>query len=223
MQVEWYGQSAFRLDDGAATVVLDPFGDVGAATRGRGRRWEYPPISGVEADLVLVTHEHLDHAGVEAIGGDPVVLRSTAGRLPSPIGEVVAVASEHDEVAGTERGPNTLFAFAFGGLRVAHLGDLGQRALRDEQAEAVGLVDLLFVPVGGGPTLGADDAAAVVERLGARIVVPMHYRTARIDFLEPVDAFAERFARVERLDAPVFATESLPAGDGPLLVIPAAP
>jgi hypothetical protein len=32
-----------------------------------------------------------------------VTLRSTAGRLDSPIGEVVAVASEHDQVAGTER------------------------------------------------------------------------------------------------------------------------
>jgi hypothetical protein len=34
-----------------------------------------------------------------------VILRSTAGRLPSPVGEVTAVASEHDQSAGTERGP----------------------------------------------------------------------------------------------------------------------
>jgi L-ascorbate metabolism protein UlaG (beta-lactamase superfamily) len=104
MHIEWYGQSAFRLSDGATTVFVDPFDDI-APLRERGWSWDYPAIAGVEADLLLVTHEHRDHNGVGAIGGDPVTLRSTAGRLESPIGEVVAVASEHDQVAGTERGP----------------------------------------------------------------------------------------------------------------------
>src|SRR3954447_14221498 len=102
MQVEWYGQAAFRLAAADATVFIDPFADV-SGLAARGIRFEYPPIEGVTADLVLVTHEHADHNGVEAIGGDPAVLRSTAGRLESPVGEVVAVASEHDRVAGTQR------------------------------------------------------------------------------------------------------------------------
>jgi L-ascorbate metabolism protein UlaG (beta-lactamase superfamily) len=215
MQVEWYGQSAFRLTDGGKTVVIDPFGDVAAMTQ-RGLRWEYPPIRGVEADLVLVTHEHLDHNGVEAIGGDPVVLRSTAGTLDSPIGEIVAIASEHDEVAGTQRGPNTIFVFTFGGLRVAHFGDFGQAALRPEQADALGTVDVLFVPVGGGPTIGAEQAHAIAAAAGATTIVPMHYRTERIDFLEPVDAFADLADRVHRVGSPVF---DVVAG----VVIPAAP
>jgi L-ascorbate metabolism protein UlaG (beta-lactamase superfamily) len=222
MQVEWYGQSAFRLTDGATTVFIDPFDDLGPVSA-RGLRWEYPAIAGVEADLVLVTHEHFDHNGVGAIGGDPAILRSTAGRLESPIGEVLAVAAEHDAAAGTERGANTLFAFTFGGRRIAHLGDLGQAALRDEQAQALGPVDLLFVPVGGGPTIGAEQATEIAARLTARVVVPMHYRTERIDFLEPVDAFAQRAARVERLEASAFALDDLPGGDGPLVVVPAAP
>jgi L-ascorbate metabolism protein UlaG (beta-lactamase superfamily) len=222
MQVEWYGQSAFRLADGTTTVVIDPFDDL-SPVRERGRRWDYPAIEAVDADLVLVTHEHLDHNGVGAIGGEPLTLRSTAGRLDSPVGEVLAVAAEHDEAAGTERGPNTLFAFTLGGRRVAHLGDLGQRALRDEQAQALGSVDLLFVPVGGGPTIGAEQAAEIAARLSARVVVPMHYRTERIDFLEPVDAFAQRAERVERLSSPSFELEALPAADGPLVVVPAVP
>jgi L-ascorbate metabolism protein UlaG (beta-lactamase superfamily) len=222
MQVEWYGQSAFRLADGTTTVVIDPFDDL-SPVRERGRRWDYPAIEAVDADLVLVTHEHLDHNGVGAIGGEPLTLRSTAGRLDSPVGEVLAVAAEHDEAAGTERGPNTLFAFTLGGRRVAHLGDLGQRALRDEQAQALGSVDLLFVPVGGGPTIGAEQAAEIAARLSARVVVPMHYRTERIDFLEPVDAFAQSAQRVEPLQSSAFDLDALPSGDGPLVVVPAAP
>jgi L-ascorbate metabolism protein UlaG (beta-lactamase superfamily) len=222
MQLEWYGQSAFRLADGGTTVFIDPFDDL-SGLQDRGLRWDYPPIAGVDADVLLVTHEHLDHNGVGAIGGDPVLVRSTAGTHDTPIGPVVGIASEHDDVAGTQRGPNTLFVFSFGGMRVAHLGDLGQAALRDAQVAALGRVDLLLVPVGGGPTIGADQAMAIVEAVGAKVVVPAHYRTQRIDWLEPVDGFAQRFARVHHADAPVVDLDAPFDGDGPLLVVPAAP
>ena len=222
MQLEWYGQSAFRLADGDATVFIDPFDDL-SGIRDRGMRWEYPAIEGVSADLLLVTHEHRDHNGVGAIGGDPVVLRSTAGTHESPIGEVVGIASEHDEVAGTQRGPNTLWVFLFGGIRVAHLGDLGQKALRDAQLAALGKVDLLIVPVGGGPTIGARQAMEIVEAVEADLVVPAHYRTERIGFLEPLDEFAAHFRRVQRADTPVLELDPPPGGDGPLLVVPAVP
>jgi L-ascorbate metabolism protein UlaG (beta-lactamase superfamily) len=222
MRVEWYGQSAFRLQDGDTTVVIDPFGDM-SPLAGRGLRFEYPPIADVEADLVLVTHEHLDHNGIEVVGGDPAVLRSTAGRLASPLGEVLAVASEHDAVAGTERGPNTLFAFTLGDVRVAHLGDLGQAALRDEQAAALGTVDLLFVPVGGGPTIGAQQATEIARTLRARVIVPMHYRTERVDFLEPVDAFVALAEHSRKLDAAVFDVEAVAGDDAPVVVVPQAP
>jgi L-ascorbate metabolism protein UlaG (beta-lactamase superfamily) len=223
MQIEWYGQSAFRLSAGEASVVIDPFGDMSAMAASHGMQFDYPLIEGVEADLLLVTHEHIDHNGVEAIGGDPLILRSTAGKLESPIGEVTAIASEHDEAAGTERGPNTIFVFELDGLRVCHFGDFGQSALRDEQAAAIGSVDLLIVPVGGGPTVGASEAAAIVERLKPRWVVPMHYRTPRIGFLETADAFLGLYPDVHRLEGPAFETGELPDLEGPLVVVPAAP
>jgi L-ascorbate metabolism protein UlaG (beta-lactamase superfamily) len=223
MQVEWYGQSAFRLEVNGQSVVIDPFGDIGEAAATRGMPFEYPPISGVTADLVLVTHEHFDHNGVEVVEGDPEIIRSRAGTHESPVGEVVGVASEHDPWAGTKRGPNTIFVFSFGGVRVCHFGDFGQSSLRDEQAAAIGSVDLLFVPVGGGPTIDAAEAAAVVERLSPRWVVPMHYRTARVGFLEPADAFLDRMPAVERIATPVFDTDALPGEQSPLVVVPAAP
>jgi L-ascorbate metabolism protein UlaG (beta-lactamase superfamily) len=222
MRVRWFGQSAFHLAAGDTSVAIDPFADMSAAAA-HGLQFDYPAIEDVRADLVLVTHEHFDHNGVEAIGGDPAILRSTAGRLASPIGDVVAIASEHDQRAGTERGPNTIFAFELDGLKVSHFGDFGQRALRDEQAEAIGEVDLLFLPVGGGPTIGAGQAAEVVARLRPRWVVPMHYRTPRISFLDTAEAFLDASPRVEHISTPAFDTSALPEGDGPLVVVPAAP
>jgi L-ascorbate metabolism protein UlaG (beta-lactamase superfamily) len=222
MRIQWYGQSAFSLTGDEASVFIDPLGDM-TPLAGHGVQWEYPAISASEPHLLLITHEHLDHNGIEAVEGEPTILRSTAGRLESPIGEIVAVASEHDEAAGTERGPNTIFVFTLDGLRVAHFGDFGQAALRDEQAAAIGDVDLVFLPVGGGPTAGATQAREVVDRLRPRWVVPMHYRTHRIGFLEPADEFLDTFGRVHRAEEPSFDTTDLPSDAEPVAVVPAAP
>jgi L-ascorbate metabolism protein UlaG (beta-lactamase superfamily) len=222
MHVEWFGQSTFRLVAEGTTIVIDPFGDM-SGLAGRGLRFDYPPLTGVTADLLLVTHEHRDHNAVEVVGGDPVTLRSRAGTFDSPVGEVVGVASEHDDVAGTARGANVMFRFTAGGVRVAHLGDLGQAALRDEQVAALGPVDQLLAPCGGGPTIGGVQADAIARRLGARWVVPMHHRTPRINFLESADALLARADLVAELEAPSFDLTALPACDGLLAVVPAAP
>lgn len=222
MRVEWFGQSAFRFSGAEATVFVDPFGEM-SSLAGRGVRWEYPAIDAGEVDLVLVTHEHADHNGVEAIDGRPEVLRSAAGRHETGIGDVVAVASEHDAAAGTERGANTILAFSLDGVRVAHFGDFGQAALRPEQRAAIGAVDLVFLPAGGGPTIGGGAAAALARELGATWAVPMHYRTPRIGFLEDEAEFAAALPAVARLDEPYFDTADLPHDTTPLAVIPAAP
>lgn len=106
---------------------------------------------------------------------------------------------------------------------MCHFGDFGQSTLREEQAAAIGPVELLILPVGDGPTIGAGQAQAIVERLRPRWVVPMHYRTPRISFLEPADGFLELSAHVQRLPAAVFDTAALPAEDEPIAVVPAAP
>jgi L-ascorbate metabolism protein UlaG (beta-lactamase superfamily) len=221
MRIRWYGQSAFVLVNGdGSTIAIDPFGDIAAATGGK-RRWDYPPVEGIEADLLLVTHEHFDHNFAEGIAGEPHTIRSTAGRFETPFGEVVAIASEHDDAAGTLRGPNTIFSFRFDGFSICHLGDFGQPALRPEQRDAIGEVDILFLPVGGGPTLGGESAAALVRELSPKVVIPMHYRTEAIDFLDPPDDFLAALGwHVDRLEESELTVESL--GE-PRVVLPAAP
>jgi L-ascorbate metabolism protein UlaG (beta-lactamase superfamily) len=157
----------------------------------QGYQFDYPEISGVSVDLLLITHEHVDHWGAEKIDRAETIIRSTAGRFDSALGEVVAVASDHDKFAGTVRGFNTIFVFSLDGARICHLGDFGQELLRPEQRAAIGEVDVLFVPVGGDPTINPEAAASLVESLGPSVVFPMHYRTKAINWLEPPDAFLD--------------------------------
>ena len=223
MRIRWYGQSAFLIS-AERTVFVDPFGAMEGLAE-RGMRFDYPPIESVEADLLLVTHEHGDHNAVEVVGGSPQILRSTAGTFDSPIGEVIAVASEHDDAAGTMRGPNTIFRFALDGLRLCHFGDFGQGELRVEQEQAIGEVDVLFLPVGGGPTIGGESAAAVVRALRPRLVVPMHYRTEAVNFLDSPDAFIEALgAHLERIAEDELGPEQfLGTADEPTVALLATP
>jgi len=220
--IRWFGQSAF-LAAGSTSVFVDPFGDM-SGLEARGITWGYPAIEGATADVLLVTHDHGDHNAVDVVGGDPAVFRS-AGTHESPLGQIVGVASEHDDVAGTQRGANTIFRFELDGLSYAHFGDFGQAALRPEQKKALGTVDVLLLPVGDGPTIGGERAAQVVRELRPRLVVPHHYRTEAISFLDPPDAFLEALgARVEREDTNEVEVEQvLGTREEPVVVLLAPP
>ena len=225
MKIRWYGQSAFLLEGDEHTVAIDPFGDLGGTWPGM-LRFAYPPIEGVEADLLLITHEHIDHNNAAAIEGTPALVRSTAGTFQTPVGDVRAIASEHDPVAGTERGRNTIFVFELDGLRVCHMGDFGQSSLRPEQIAAIGSPDLLFVPVGGGATIDGKAAAEVVSLLDPRWVIPMHYRTEAVDFLDGPEDFVDAFPddTVRRTDMPSFElSDSADPRGRPTVMMPPAP
>ena len=81
-----------------------------------------------------------------------------------------------------------------GGLSVVHLGDLGH-LLSEEQAAALRGCDALLIPVGGTYTLDAAGAAAVVQQLQPRVVIPMHYRGESFGFdnIDTVEPFLAHF------------------------------
>jgi L-ascorbate metabolism protein UlaG (beta-lactamase superfamily) len=120
---------------------------------------------------------------------------------------------------------NTIFCFTVDGLRFCDFGDFGQAALRGPQQAAIGAVDVLLLPVGGGPTVGGERAAAIVRALRPRLVVPMHYRTEAISFLETPEAFLTALAaRAEHLPASGFEVEPLLGSrEAPIVALPAAP
>ena len=59
MKIRWYGQSTFALTGPVASRSTRSATCRRAAARGI--HFDYPPIEGLEAELLLVTHEHGDH------------------------------------------------------------------------------------------------------------------------------------------------------------------
>lgn len=187
--ITWLGHACFLLKDSKGTaVVTDPFNaDVGY------------PLPRVQAKVVLISHDHFDHNNSGVIGGAPKVLPIVREGIPISVAvdqaglTFTAVPVYHDEHKGADRGPNTIYIWEMDGLRFCHAGDLGH-TLDAEQIKAVGKVDVLMIPVGGFFTIDANKAATVAEQLKAKIVFPMHYKTALLarnlaSKLAPVDDF----------------------------------
>lgn len=174
MKITWMGHACFVLEADGFRVVLDPYDGVEG----------YPPLR-LSAHAVYCSHDHFDHnfrRGVTLLPG---------GESPFAVREI---PSFHDDAGGKERGANTIRVFTADGVSVCHLGDLGHLLSR-EQADAIGRVDVLLIPVGGVYTIGPLQAKQVIRQLRPRCAVPMHYRHAPFGIanLGGVERFLELF------------------------------
>jgi L-ascorbate metabolism protein UlaG (beta-lactamase superfamily) len=198
-KLTWFGQSCFLLESATGTrVVMDPIPD------GLG----YTPPTDLRADAITVSHEHGDHNNVALVQGKPRILRGLTAdkkgwvKIDEKIKDITirSVGVYHDEDKGAKRGLNTVFLFEVGGVRIAHLGDLGHQ-LSDQQLSAIGSVDVAMIPVGGTFTIDARQATRVIDQLRPRlIIIPMHYKTdvLTIKELATVDAFLAGKPNVRR-------------------------
>lgn len=186
----WYGQSCFMLESASGTrILMDPV----ATNLG------YLPPADLRADAVTISHDHPDHSNLGLVQGKPRVIRGLTAdkkgwvKIEDKVKDITirSVGVYHDQKRGAELGLDTIFIFETGGVRIAHLGDLGH-PLTDQQLSAIGSVDVVLVPVGGGSTIDAQTATYVIDQIRPRLmVIPMHFKTDALTSkdLAPVDAF----------------------------------
>lgn len=179
--VKWWGHACFEIMD-SAIVVTDPHDGKSVGM----------PVPKVSADIVLVSHSHLDHASGKSIVAKPEAkILDKPGNYEIKGVKVKGVTTFHDDSGGSKRGSNTIFVFEVGGIRFAHLGDLGH-ILSDKEVREIGPIDILMIPVGGYYTIDADTASAVVDKVKPKIVIPMHYKVEGLDYLiSGVEAFPQ--------------------------------
>ena len=183
MKIKYLGHASFLLTAGDGTrVLIDPYehGCFDGAVK-------YGKIT-ERADIVACSHRHADHYGLKDLDDGYELFEGSGERVLKGI-KVRGVSTYHDESGGSERGENTVLVFEIDGMKVVHLGDLGH-SLTDEHVEQIGPVDVLLVPVGGYFTIDAVKATEVMEKLNPKLVIPMHYKTEKVDFpIAPLDEF----------------------------------
>jgi len=184
MEINWYGLSCFRIREGGATVICDPY------DKSIGSYLNKP-----RADIVTISHDQKGHNAIKQVAGDPRVL-SGPGEYETNGVFVTGVATKHGTKAeGAPRERNIVYFFEMGDFTVGHMGDIGQMP-KQAQFEDVQIseVDILIVPIGGGDTFDSTKAVDLIGMLEPMIVIPMHYQqegmSAKwIGDLEAVDRF----------------------------------
>ncbi len=95
---------------------------------------------------------------------------------------------------------STIYRIEVGDVRIALIGNIAPK-LSEDQLEALGVVDILIIPIGGGGyTLDAVHAAALTRSIDPKVVIPIHYADSGLKYEVPQDAL-DPF--VKDLGAPV--------------------
>lgn len=201
MNINWYGQSCFRVESKGTSLLIDPFSkDIGLR----------PPR--LNDNIFLVTHDHYDHNNIGGSPTDSFVINGPGEYEKSGV-YVEGINSFHDNVQGAQRGLNTIYLIRFEDIRLCHLGDLGQPTLTDQQIEMIGDVDILFVPIGGVYTIDGQQAAEVVKQIEPKIIIPMHYQIPALSIkLEGPQKFLKEIGlKPEEVETFKVAKKNLPA------------
>ncbi len=184
MRITWYGHAAFLIETGGTRVILDPYRSPESGG--------YLPIA-EPADVVVVSHENDKyHSHLGQIVAPFEVVRA----LEMPAGgtvvlgirfEAIPVFETPERAAGDEV---TIVHFRAEGLHVVSLGDLGHR-LSDEELAPIRGADVVLAAAGGPPTIEYDELVPLLEEIGPRVVVPMHYKIeGKINLaIRPVSGF----------------------------------
>jgi L-ascorbate metabolism protein UlaG (beta-lactamase superfamily) len=175
--IHWYGQSAFRIEDGQKQIYIDP--------------WKLPASKLPKADIIFITHAHFDHFSQDDInqikkeGTIIVAPKDVASGLE---GNVKTIAPNQSlEVEGVKvstipaynlkknfhpKGNNWVgyILTLSSGETIYHAGDT------DFIPEMKSLkVDVAMLPCGGTYTMNAKEAAEAANTFKPKIAIPMHF------------------------------------------------
>lgn len=207
-QLTWLGHSAWRIDVGSESILIDPFITYNPTAEGAG-----VSASALEATAIVVTHGHDDHIGdtvaiakrtgaaiyttfecgnwLEAQGCQKVFGLGIGGAVDTPFGRIKFTVAHHSSSGpkGEYLGDPAGVLLMLDGCTIYHAGDT---ALFGDM-ELIGRrhpIDVALLPIGDFFTMGVDDAVYAVELLKPKIALPMHFNT-----FPPIAADPEAFRR----------------------------
>lgn len=165
MDIEYKGGNCVIISTKQARVVIDPklsmFGLKDMASKD-------DVVVATQPDFAVTTNEvAVDQPGEYEVKGIAIMGVS---------------AQRHIDTSGKLA---TMYRISTSDFAIAVVGHVAT-PLSEDQLEALGVVDVAIIPVGGsGYTLDAHQAVAVVRQLGPKIVIPVHYADKAITYEVP--------------------------------------
>ena len=207
MKMTFYAHACFRLETAAVSVVTDPY---------------TPGVSGFDpineaADLVIISSAtDRFHSDPSHVRGGPMVVNAlldvpAQGRVACGVPIRAFPTSECLTFDfGRDPDANAMYLVELGGVRVLHMGDVGNAIAPTVLDSLAGQVDVLLALTGAHATIALDDLDLAIAAIAPRIVVPMHYWHPRgVLDIEPVGRFLERHSRenIELLESATLTVE----------------
>lgn len=159
-----YGSACFMIRSKVGTTVLtDPI--------------NMPP--GFKADIVTVSHEHSDHYDFAFLDRMQNSRQSIFKVEEFSIKDVKvkSIASSHSFLKVNRKHPsNVIYIYNVDGIRIAHMGDIGQEKLTDEQLKVLGNIDIVFILFTDQPQFGVttEKSFNIVNQINPKVIIPTH-------------------------------------------------
>lgn len=205
MYIRWLGQSGYILNDGKTEICIDPYlSDAVNRLAGRPRTRVIPvEPENVKSDVIICTHNHLDHIDIDAIpkmNKDNItfmapscceeVLRGLGVKkyVPFDAGASVTVGDfKVNAVFADHTVPAIGVLAEHGGKRLYFSGD----TFYNERLENIAC-DYMFVCINGRlGNMTVEEAVRLTEKIQPKTAVPNHY-----------DMFESNSENPERFDVP---------------------
>jgi L-ascorbate metabolism protein UlaG (beta-lactamase superfamily) len=129
-------------------------------------------------DVITVTHTHSDH--IDPKFTDNLECKKSIGKVESfDVNDIhiYSIGSSHrGNIINKNKPNNVIYVFEVDGLRIAHMGDIGQDHLTIKQIEALGKIDVALMQF-SNPFSGmfdSDKGFTLIEELKPQIIIPTH-------------------------------------------------
>ena len=129
-------------------------------------------------DAITVSHTHSDHFDPEFIYR--LNCRKSIATIESfnvNDVQIYSIGSSHrGSIINQNRPDNVIYVFEVDGLRIAHMGDIGQEHLTIKQINALGKIDVVMMQF-SNPFSGmydSDKGFTLIEELKPQIIIPTH-------------------------------------------------
>lgn len=173
MDIQYFGANCIRLSNKKASLIFDDnLADLGLSAVTK--PGEIALFTGIHSEPKKDVKLVIDYPGEYEVSNVSIRGVATRGHMEEE-GERSAV----------------IYRMIMDDLKVVVLGHVYPE-LSEEQLEAIGMVDVLFIPVGGsGYTLDPIGALKLIKKIEPKLVIPTHFADSKINYPVPQTSLEE--------------------------------